>query len=236
MFFLESFDKYSQPFIEWLNDKMMNKIGKLLGDGQNGIVYEYGTDKVIKLASLSEALPLEVILNKKIQNIATIYSVGEIKVPKRYKLAIKTHDDKIAYIIMEKIIINDELIDIIGELDDFIGALNIDIYENNMNEHFINIIHNSITPLHVLFQLKDNKEYMELVFNYKPIGYEDIHQIIPKIIGVFNNISKYFDWYDIHPYQFGYGKDGEIKAIDLGCLFPKRNLNKKRHLVEKTNH
>lgn len=239
---MKYFEKYNeQSFKDWLSVRLMNKVGNRIGRGNYGVVYNFGYNQVIKITSLSECIKSEKIKDLNIPNIAKIYQVGEIEIPVRFRndneieiedVYIKLENGRIGYIIMEKLDISITLQNIIDDLEDVIGDMNIDIYHGEIpvSKHVKNVTSNAETPLHSLFVLRDDKYFVN---NLKliMIRYGHDTEIVDSLLEIFRIVGKYYEWSDIHSGQFGYDKNRNIKAFDITDNMNINNM-KKRFLVK----
>ena len=123
---LHHYDVNFDDFKDWLSSKLQIKIGKYLGSGVEGVVYELNPYTVIKISS-GAGHPFHNVLRlvgKNIPGIIRYYSAGEIKVPVKFhwdwytstgvdefKYAADSVGDEVeaSYVIMEKVSVPNEL-------------------------------------------------------------------------------------------------------------------------------
>lgn len=229
----------SETFREWFKSKTGIQIGKHLGDGSQGVVYDIGNRKVIKFMSTIRNNQ-EPILNKKIPGVAMVYQTGLIEIPKRYlydhnvKLANEREDlifisgrPQQSYIILEKLY---DLSTANGKVESTFwefGELVVDMINNNKWNDFLNennfnkeeiknilddIEMSSYTPSILMFSFSKYHNLLELLEN-KISDYNIF--TYKELSNIFKNINKYYNWNDIHGGQFGYDKYGNLKAFDI---------------------
>lgn len=247
----------TKGFLVWISTKLgINiKITDYLGNGSIGIIYSIDNHRVIKFTS--EVFNIEPYVNKNLDGLVKIYSYGEIEVPKRFryiyenkagddKLNFYLDDDnafslkcenKIGYIIMEKIEIGDarERINNINNVfiskghyfkireDELIISITIrSIYEYCNDKKFLNFCENILneTEKEAVESLKSH--YMKII--------NDFHRLVK----IFQNVSKHGIWDDIHEKQFGVNKNGDLVAFDYINLIDILNIdNKKSERIKK---
>ena len=183
-------------FITWLSVKLDKKIGKCIGHGFFGDVYELDTKRVIKITN-DNVMQTYSLMNKKIDGIANIYNVGKIIVPKRYILddmlffddiEIPLVGNEVGYIIMEKITLENQMIE--------------DIYKL-YNDYNFQI---EVMYIHGI-------DYLEL---YKEkLNDESFSPLLDKIGELLSKLRPNFKWRDIHIGQLGVNIKGDLVAFDL---------------------
>jgi len=237
---INEFKKGEENFIHWLSMKFGKKIGNYLGSGMWGYVYEFGYKKVIKI-STDGSYSSKFIANRNIKGIAKIYSYGKIKIPIRFienGSTLKIDDLKrtmsvryvdslsLSYIIMEKLMITTELVNKIADiqyaLDSYIDFLGFDYIvegDNGLKELFDNI---------------NDDDFIQKTYNYITDGFKIDESLFAELVVIFKNISKHFDWVDVHPGQFGRNYKGELVAFDLDN--PTSNFNNSdKHIIHENN-
>ena len=225
-------DEYKQfEFTNWLSVKLGQKVGTKLGSGQTGSVFEFGRngEKAIKLSSKLED-DTHSIVNKNIKGVAKIYAHGNISVPERFinkgfggvggwveiprgQIGLR-NEKEMSYVIMEKVIIDEELNHIITDLSFIILRF---LRDSGDDKHH--------QPLKLLFKRCENMSFLKKLYKYilekGNEGFYDIQnfdkitETLAELCVLFKNIKKDFDWVDIHANQFGYNKKGELVAFDL---------------------
>lgn len=109
-----------EKFKNWLSSKLQIKIGKFLGQGTEGIVYELDEFRVIKIVNDTGPQFKNVVrlVNKKIPGLVRYYAAGEIDIPVRFQWDSVTRSgienfsysgQKAGYVIMERVIVTKEL-------------------------------------------------------------------------------------------------------------------------------
>lgn len=230
-------ERYEEKgFINWLSGKFGKKIGKRLGGGMFGEVYEFGP-AVIKLSSRN-VYDNASIVNKNIPGIAKVYAHGKIIVPIQfldrairgwYSLDTKDtsmtlrSDRVLHYLIMEKLDSNRKVKD---EIDDVRWAI-----ENFSKENKIS----GDSDLRDLFVNRNNEDYIQNLYNYIQNNFSKsdaikVSEIMVELISIFRSVGKFYNWLDVHPGQFGRNSKGELVAFDLDN--PKESYsNFDKHLV-----
>lgn len=230
-------ERYEEKgFINWLSGKFGKKIGKRLGGGMFGEVYEFGP-AVIKLSSRN-VYDNASIANKNIPGIAKVYAHGKIIVPIQfldrairgwYSLDTKDtsmtlrSDRVLHYLIMEKLDSNRKVKD---EIDDVRWAI-----ENFSKENKIS----GDSDLRDLFVNRNNEDYIQNLYNYIQNNFSKsdaikVSEIMVELISIFRSVGKFYNWLDVHPGQFGRNSKGELVAFDLDN--PKESYsNFDKHLV-----
>jgi hypothetical protein len=233
----ENENKKEETFIDWLSFKLQKKIGNKIGYGLNGIVYELGDKRIIKLSDI-KLVELYKLLNKNIKGFAKIYQIGWIYPPKRFinresmdEITIdgvdifmkKSRNPKLGYIIMEKVDTSvskeiDQLVEVLYEL--VFSEKGIE----KLPEDFRSIIKNYTNTygygrqdvLAFIYELVKKNEF-KLVEFLKSRYMDILPNIIYELIGVFSSIKDYYpEWADAHTGQFGRNSKGELVAFDVG--------------------
>lgn len=206
---INEFKEAEQDFADWLSYKFGKKIGKLIGTGVRGQVYEFGSSNVIKL-SISDEHEASLIIDKKIPGVAKVYSRGKIIVPQRFRI---TFDGKkfIHYIIMEKLTTSKELKDDIHEIEHAISSF----IKNKAHEVIKGYDPIYYSPLLELFNQIRNDEYVQACFNYVVNDFNVSGELFAEIVSIFKKVIDFFNWQDIHSGQFGRNSKGELVAFDL---------------------
>jgi hypothetical protein len=230
---------HPETFREWFKRKTGIEIGEHLGDGSQGVVYDISNNRVIKFSSTLQNNQ-EPLLNKKVPGVAKVYQTGLIRVPDRYlyinnKKLSKEREDLIflsgnpqqSYIILEKLydlqLANDkvesafwefgELIERMEESDEWIDFLMSNKFKHEDIENILDKIESlSYSPSVLMFELSKFYNLLDLlgtkISDYNINTYRELQHI-------FSNISRYYNWNDIHAGQFGYDKNGDLKAFDI---------------------
>ncbi len=228
-------------FLTWLSMKLGKGIGQMLGKGSKGIVYQLSSGHAIKLSE-SSLHEQNRIMNKNIKGVAKIFSSGVIDIPKRFVEEdehVKLRDDyklpgdkKLYYIILEKITVTDDLL---KALDDVDFAMDYFVDTEVVNSDWVpgegwkekikrDKYGNIDYGLKFLFKNVANDKLLEKFIEYisdnklkeASIDTIDILEMLADLIPMFTEISKYYNWTDIHTGQFGYNSKGELVAFDLG--------------------
>lgn len=179
-------------------DKLKNifpKIGSLVGYGKNSFVFEYSTDKVIKIKNNNNK-------NYNDYGFYETYELGDFKynydvlsIDGKY---LTIYNDTLYYIIMDKLSVPKKLI---SDLDD----LEFDI------KQYVGDIKNP--PLLWLYNNIDNdKELIDLLQNIRNKNQSILSELLPLLIKMKKmNIV----WNDIHKDNLGYNKNGKLIPFDL---------------------
>lgn len=228
-------EKY-EGFLEFLSNKLQVDItpSNILGSGVSGEVYDIGMGRVIKLTSSNIDVSYK-LANKNIDGLCKVYSVGEIKVPKRFVTKIHTRyyielkdanvgrgyspNITIYYIIMEKLDAKKAKSDIEfyidGVVESFLGL------ENN-EKYILDYNGNPYNPLGTIDKHRNNDDFLIELIEYANNSYfqkqseiDKFYHLMMDLLKIFKNVSKYFKWFDIHKGQFGYNKKGDLKAFDI---------------------
>jgi len=227
---IEKNDNYIE-FLNWLSIKLNIKITheNYISGGVYGEVYDIGRGRVIKITS-TNITEQQILLNKNIEGICKVYSVGEIVIPKRFitKTKRSKYEFKLKDVVMSGYIPNKSTYYIIMEkLDDKKALIDLTEFIFNMN-YFINDNDNSIkynyseyNILKIINNNRNNEEFLSDVISYmekifdKDSELQNFYIILSMLLTIFNNVSKYFYWFDIHKGQFGYDKNNNLKAFDI---------------------
>lgn len=251
-------------FIEWLSRKLQRKIGKRIGKGIEGVVHKFGKDKVIKITT-TDVAEQHKSLNKNIRGLAKIYQIGFIIPPKKftyentllidgeriksfqdfYKSStnIDITDDKVGYIIMEKVdtdpltksqitFISDELMTVFLKRntkkfpEDFQTIIN-----NERNDKNGIGFYHTLSLLYKLIQKNSNIIKPFFKKNYPKLSKYN-RGLFFEIIDILISIKKYYpDWTDIHSGQFGKNKNGELVAFDIGSWSGYENYPTPKNII-----
>lgn len=250
-------EKYN-GFLDFIATKLQVKINSssYLGYGMSGEVHDIGNGRILKLTTSNIDESYKVV-NKNIDGICKVYSIGEIEIPKRYitkaygryyiylkNSSIRTYYKNITiyYIIMEKLNAKKAEIDLDFYIDDLVeNYFDYNKSEvlkyNNITDYKSNL-HNGV---YIINELKNNDDFLEklIIFasnNYfqKNIEVEKFYDILSELFKIFKNVGKIFKWIDIHKGQFGYDKKGNLKAFDIDSKYNvdlEHDHTKSRHLV-----
>jgi hypothetical protein len=207
-----------QEFLDWISLKLNKKVGKLVGWGSEGYVYELGHSSVIKISS-RDFSEQERIMNKNIEGLVKVYSWGSISVPKRFLdewilkvpfLKVKNtysqmpvRDGKLYYLIMERVTTTDDIYWQLEDLDDLIDDY---IMKNERYD-------SDYTGLRTLYNNRDDMDLIQGIAN--TISDSKILTTFSELVVIFRNVSKYYNWKDIHKHQFGRNSKGQLVAFDL---------------------
>jgi len=230
-------ERYEEKsFLDWLSGKFGKKIEKRLGGGMLGEVYEFGP-AVIKLSSRN-MFDNASVANKNIPGIAKVYAHGKIIVPIQflersirdwYSLDTKDttmtikNDRVLYYLILEKLDSGRKVRD---EVDDVRWAI-----ENFSKEFKISGDHD----LRDLFVNRSNEQYIQNLYKYIQDNFSKSDAIIVsetmvELVSIFRSVGKFYNWFDVHPGQFGRNSKGELVAFDLDNP-TESHANFDKHLV-----
>tara|TARA_R110000772_G_scaffold2410_4_gene8587 strand:- start:60851 stop:62158 length:1308 start_codon:yes stop_codon:yes gene_type:complete len=229
-------------FEGWLSVKLQNKVGKKIGAGIEGSVYDFGENnkRVIKITT-TDVISLYKSLNKDIKGMVKIYHIGLIESPNRFKTKdrykvklkgkkkvlgfsdffsqlsqeIMLTDNKIGYIIMEKV--ETELV--YKEMSYLINTLENTIFHKRNHKIFLSD--------EKLFNISSNTDALSYLYKAVMEDYDRLKNYLKKwdnlppilfeMLEVFNSVSKiYPGWEDIHNQQFGRNRKGELVVFDIG--------------------
>lgn len=188
----------SETLLGWISMKLQHKIGKRIGRGIEGVVYQYSKGKVIKITTEDIVQQYE-LLNKDIKGIVKIYHTGLIEVPKRFfeegikdevniggeskvkgfndfsntKHSIEVYSKYIGYIIMEEVdtSVNDRLDNVVLGLSDLLLSYSDDenTYIDKLPEDFREIIKRNYTSDFRNIERHDMFNIINLLSNKNPI-------------------------------------------------------------------
>ena len=200
--------KFQRPITQ-----LSNSIKKsVYSGGRESRLFSYDSKRVLKIENFHDQKKRQQIsLYEYLKNngndlpIAKIYNFGYINIPKKQDFG--SYDSKFIYIIMEKINIDQELLD---ELI-FINKYGKDIVRDFYDDQYI---FGRSSFLQGLSLTESDKMYNDILeaFNESEVNKILINELI--------NICKTFrdndiQWWDIHPGQFGRNIHGELVAIDI---------------------
>lgn len=179
-------------------DKLKNifpDIGSLVGYGKNSFVFEYSTDKVIKIKNNNNT-------NYNDYGFYETYKLGNFKF-KHDVLSINgkylsVYNNMLYYIIMDKLSISKKLV------------IDLDDLEFDIKQY---IGDGKKPPLLWLYNNIDNdKKLIDLLQNIRNKNQLILAELLPLLIKMKKmNIV----WNDIHKNNFGYNKSGELIPFDL---------------------
>ena len=183
------------------------------------------------------------MLNKNLPGTVRVYSMGKIKVPKRYlepfsndcnyvKLGVdytkRSELDKLSmcgdivyYTIMEKVNIPKDFELNIGHITDSIKHLqNIDPDKHETSYLGLSHLYDSIYYGDEWDEDEPGKETIEDLYDMISNDFDapmakKLHILMADIVVLFRKLVKNFRWSDIHSGQFGYNTQGELVAFDL---------------------
>lgn len=244
-------DRYKK-FLEWVSIKLQVNLNNKIGDGANGEVFDIGLNRVLKITQ-TNITEQQILINKNIDGICKVYSVGEIVVPKRFIIQqgrrYFIESDKSAfgggsyspnislyYIIMEKLDANKAK----SDLDFYIDGI-LDSFLDNHVEYVITTYNNHrASVLYILNKLRNNDDFLTELIEYANNSYfskqseiNKFYLLLSELLKIFKNVSEYFNWVDIHTGQFGYDKKGNLKAFDIDSEDNKEYLDyiKPKHKI-----
>ena len=217
---INEFKNVDDNFQDWLSSQFGKPIGKYLGSGKDGYVYEFGKNSVIKISKGNE-LSSKSIIDKNIKGIAKIFSHGMIEIPNRFIIrggehrlnSLKIDDTRtmflnkniLHYIVMEKLNITTELENEIDDIGYIINSYMVDKYDKGVGR----------SGLITLFKKIDDEDFIQNIYNYSR-EFDNINDILyTELIVVLKEVKKYFNWKDIHSGQFGRNNKGELVAFDI---------------------
>lgn len=247
--------KKQEKFLDWLSNKLQTNIGEVIGKGVDGVVYNIGRKRVLKLstANIKETYKL---VNENIPGVCKIYSVGEITVPKRYvvkewhRYGLSVSDSVIGssysknitvyYIIMEEL----DSKKAASDLDYYVKSV-VDSYFSNNHDMvdkygFFDHEYKIINSIYIINKQRNNEDFLTEIIDYADDyfstngDYEKFQSLLSDLIEIFNNVGKLFVWEDVHKGQFGYDSHGNLKAFDIDSTFNvdlDYDYSKPRHLV-----
>lgn len=179
-------------------DKLKNlspNISSLVGYGKNSFVFEYSTDKVIKIKNNN---------NKKYNDYGfyETYELGNFKFSDDVLTIngkhLTVYNNTLYYIIMDKFSIPKKLI---SDLDDL--EFNITQYIGDTKKPPLSWLYNNID---------NDKELIDLLKNIRTKN----HLILSELLPLLTKMKKMnIVWNDIHKDNFGYNKRGELIPFDL---------------------
>ncbi len=196
-----------KDFREFVSRILGKDIGDVIGEGADGMVYEFDKFRVIKIQTETENLDAVINLSKSpVPGIVRIFSVGKIKLPKKFW---EHFGKKLAFVIMEKLFPNRQLSDNLRK----ISKLWIEFSkENQLNKN---------KPISAFYALRDialskDKEIIKKFLFFIEEKSPELLETLMKLLKIFENLKDVgINWGDIHPEQFAYNKNGEIRAFDI---------------------
>lgn len=187
-----------------LNKFFNNKIGKLLDWGKHSFVFEYDSDKVIKIKNNNNEEYNDYGFYK-------TFKIGTIKLNKDVlrlnNKYLTIYHNKLYYVIMERLETPKELYNRIDDVEfsikDFLKDKDIIsllwLYNNLDNDNILVELIN-----HAKNNIFDNTTYNSFL--------NTLSELLPLLIKMKkNNI----DWRDIHKGNFGYNKNGNLVPFDM---------------------
>lgn len=186
-----------------------------------GEVYEFGP-AVIKLSSRN-VYDNASIANKNIEGIAKVYAHGKIIVPIQFLdrtirgwYSLDTNDTMMTlkkdralyYLIIEKLDTSRKVKD---EVDDVKWSIENFSKENKLSGDL---------DLRDLFVNRNNEDYIQKLYNYIQDNFYKsnairVSETMAELVVIFRNVGKFYNWFDIHPGQFGRNFKGQLVAFDL---------------------
>lgn len=229
----------TEEFLKWFSMKSGIKIGKRLGQGEYGIVYEIDNYRVIKITD-NIVYNQYSLLNKNVEGIIRIYQAGLIKVPKRFTSFIIDKEDNgsciylsnrlrldldesmsIGYIVMERLNVNDECEIRVNDLEKLLKIFS-DRYKsefryNHMISNYFSFFNRMIktNPVKTKGFLDD---FISNMMDYKGL-FSNFYNTIKDVMILYKAllyIAGIMDYEDIHKDQFGLNNKGELKLYDIG--------------------
>jgi hypothetical protein len=188
----------------FLNKIFDNKIGELINFGKNSFVFEYESDKVIKIKNNNN-------LNYNDYYFYKTHKIGDFEF-KRDVLNIDNKyltvfDNKLYYVIMEKLKTDKDLYNNINDVEFSIKQFIKDIKKPPLLWLYENINNDSI--------LIEFLEFLKLNIDSKN-NYKLILDTLSDLIPLFIKMNeKNIKWKDIHSGNFGYNNKNELVPFDL---------------------
>ena len=208
-------EDYDQEFIKWIGTKLQKKIGKFIGMGVDGMVYELDKHRVIKFTQYHRGSKFNAFLqNKTLPGVYKIYSTGIIHLPERFwfiwdpnshiygdGLELDKYNDddhQLAYIIMERVYPSKQLTKQINKIDYSVNGAN------------------GLKQIQSAVKDNDNKKLNEFKKYFKDKNEDDLASLIDEIAEVYKTLNKHdIKWSDNHGGNWARNKNGKLVAIDL---------------------
>lgn len=186
-----------------LNEIFNNKIHKLIGYGNHSFVFEYDSNKVIKIKNNNNKKYNDYGFYKTYKIDYFIFNDNVLTIDNKH---LSVFNNKLYYVIMEKLKTPKDLINSIDILEFIIKDFVIDIKIPSLLWLYNNLYDDEL--------LKDLIIYAKMNLNINE--YNFLIDILSKILPLFiymkkNNII----WYDIHKNNFGYNKNGDLVPFDM---------------------
>jgi hypothetical protein len=208
-----------------------------MGQGETAKVYSIDSHRVIKFVKLNkdglkDMKIAQFLENENWNNVVKVYQTGIIKIPIRFKNDLplelewsKTKNKKIGYIIQERVeqsyFIEKHWIGFNKKLEND-NALKQKIlelvskYKVMVDKSVSPVIFGGLGGILVGLAVKGNNHQQAFLKSLKPFLLNEEYQLLKDVLSVITSlVRKGIDWEDIHEKQFGYGKNGQLKAFDI---------------------
>ena len=206
---LREVDKDGIGTIDDINKKFNYKIGKMIGYGKYSFVFEYEDDKVVKIKNNNNN-------NYNDYGFFKTYDIGEFTFNEDVLTVNEKHlavyNDKLYYVIMEKLNIDKDLINSLDTVEFVIESF---------MEHAK--IKNTTTKLNWLYQNFENDDILMKLIDFSKEKIFKYQREMDEFISIMTDLYQLFlkmkqkglNWMDMHSGNFAYNSNMELTPFDM---------------------
>jgi hypothetical protein len=199
----KKFSEITEIHFDELNKIFNNKLGKLLGYGKYSFVFEYDTNKVIKIKNNNNNNYSDYGYYKTYKTGVIETNKDSITIDNSY---LGIYNNKFFYIIMERLDTPKNLYEKIDEVE-FV------IKEFTKKEHPLLWLYNNSNDIDKLKELLNYS--INEIYDYIS-QYNSLLETVTELATLFTDMkNKNIVWNDIHKGNFGYNKKGDITPFDM---------------------